>query len=76
MVNDTSPKPGPVPQRFLSIGFWLFVAGIATAAYCGYHERYGEGYAIVWLKLGGWTLMLLGLSLYLLGLFQSPIRRR
>ncbi len=82
MTNDAKPanntwrKPDKPFRRLLSIGCWLFVAGVAIAAYCGCDERYGDDIANVWLKLGGWTLFFVGLVLFLLGLFQSPIRRR
>ncbi|MSU80086.1 MAG: hypothetical protein EXS16_18595 [Gemmataceae bacterium] len=82
MTNDSNPttdtwrKPDAQRRRLLSIGCWLFVAGVAIAAYCGCDERYGDGIANVWLKLGAWTLHFVGLVLFLLGLFQSPIRRR
>ena len=76
MTNYPRGNPEAPRRRLLSIGCGIFVTGIAIAAYCGYRERYGDGSVNAWLKLGGWAMLLLGLVMFLLGLFQSAIRRR
>lgn len=68
--NDSSTR------RCLFWGCLLFVLGIGMVGYCGHMEQYLGELQPDLVKFSGWVTTIAGLVLFLLGILQSPIRRR
>jgi hypothetical protein len=74
-MKSTWKKADSPRRRNLCIGCALFVTGICIAAYCGYMDRYIDEPQSAVLVLAGWGSLFAGLTLFLLGILQGPIRR-
>ena len=75
-MKSTWKKLDRLRRCNLRVGFLLFVIGTAIAAYCGYMERYVGDEQSDFVKLLGWGSLLAGLVLFLLDIFQGPVRRQ
>jgi hypothetical protein len=60
----------------MTLGSTLFVVGLAAAAYCGYMERYVGDPQPDFVRIVGWSCLLVGLVAFVLGVFQGPVRRQ